>query len=187
MNGIYEISVKVTNNSTVSKRIKFIPPATEMFTVRRVKYPSDKTGDVAPGMSLTFAVTFQAPSFADFDDFITFITEENSFKLPLRARRQPPQINLVNPMDCLNSWLGDRVDMAFRCVNAGGDGGFKFFCDKDEDDLKQTDADSIKIGSFTLNPAEFYLYSGNAIDIYVTFQPEREGYLEEKLILACDN
>ena len=169
VNGIYEISVKVTNNSTVSKRIKFIPPATEMFTVRRVKYPSDKTGDVAPGMALTFAVTFQAPSFADFDDFITFITEENSFKLPLRARRQPPHINLVNPMDCLNSWLGDRVDMAFRCVNTGGDGGFKFFCDKDEDDLKQTDADSIKIGSFTLNPAEFYLYSGNAIDIYVTF------------------
>jgi len=58
VNGIYEICVKVTNNSTVSKRIKFIPPATEMFTVRRVKYPSDKTGDVAPGMCLTFAVTF---------------------------------------------------------------------------------------------------------------------------------
>lgn len=187
VNGIYEISVKVTNSSTVSKRIKFIPPATEMFTIRRVKYPSGEKGDVAPGMSLTFAVTFQAPSFADFDDFITFITEENSFKLPLRARREPPQINLVNPMDCMNSWLGDRVDMAFRCVNQGGDGGFKFFCDKDEDDLKQTDADSIRIGSFTLNPAEFYLYSGNAIDIYVTFNPESEGTLEEKLILACDN
>lgn len=187
VNGIYEISVKITNNATVSKRIKFIPPATEMFTIRRVKYPSDEKGDVAPGMSLTFAVTFQAPSFADFDDFVTFITEENSFKLPLKARREPPSINLVNSMDCLNSWLGDRVDMAFRCVNQGGDGGFKFFCDKDEDDLKQTDADSIKIGSFTLNPAEFYLYSGNAIDIYVTFNPDSEGQLEEKLILACDN
>ena len=88
-----------------------------MFTVRKVKYPSGNTGDVAPGMSLTFGVTFQAPSFADFDDFITFITEENSFKLPLKARREPPIISLVNPMNCLNSWLGDRVDMAFRCVN----------------------------------------------------------------------
>ena len=38
-----------------------------------------------------------------------------------------------------------------------------------------------------MNPAEFYLYSGNAIDIYVTFNPDQEGYLEEKLILACDN
>jgi len=58
LNGIYEISVKVTNNASVSKRIKFIPPATEMFTIRRVKYPSNEKGDVAPGMSLTFAVTF---------------------------------------------------------------------------------------------------------------------------------
>lgn len=117
VNGVYEILVKVTNRALVAKRIKFIPPATEMFTVRKVKYPSGQTGDVAPGMSLTFGVTFQAPSFADFDDFITFITEENSFKLPLKARREPPMISLVNPMNCLNSWLGDRVDMAFRCVN----------------------------------------------------------------------
>lgn len=117
VNGVYEILVKVTNRALVAKRIKFIPPATEMFTVRKVKYPSGQTGDVAPGMSLTFGVTFQAPSFADFDDFITFITEENSFKLPLKARREPPIISLVNPMNCLNSWLGDRVDMAFRCVN----------------------------------------------------------------------
>jgi hypothetical protein len=28
------------------------------------------------------------------------------------------------------------VDMAFRCINAGGDGGFKFFCEKDEDDSR---------------------------------------------------
>jgi hypothetical protein len=54
----------------------------------------------------------------------------------MRARRDPPAITLVNPMDCLNSWLGDRVDMAFRCMNTGGDGGFKFFCERDEDDSK---------------------------------------------------
>lgn len=187
VNGVYEIDVKVTNCAAESKRIKAVPPSTDNFTIRRIKYPSDTTGDVAPGMSLTFSVSFHAPSFADFDDVITFITEENSFKLPLRARREPPAINLVNPMNCMNSWLGDRVDMAFRCVNNGGDGGFKFFCDKDEDDLKQTDVDTIKIGSFTLTPSEFYLYSGSAIDIYVSFTPDREGLLEEKLILACDN
>ena len=187
VNGVYEIDVKCTNMTQVSKRIKFIPPATDFFTIRKVKFPSDKTGDVAPGMSLTLAVTFQAPSFADFDDFLTFITEENSFKIPLRARRDPPSINLVNPMDCLNSWLGDRVDMAFRCVNNGGDGGFKFFCEKDEDDSKQTDDDAIRIGSFNITPPEFYLYSGNAIDVYVSFTPEAEGQLNENLILACDN
>lgn len=87
VNGVYEIDIKVTNCAGESKRIKAVPPSTDNFTIRRIKYPSGKTGDVAPGMSLTFSVSFHAPSFADFDDVITFITEENSFKLPLHARR----------------------------------------------------------------------------------------------------
>ena len=187
VNGVYDMALKITNVAAVSKRLKFIPPNTENFTVKSFKYPSEVTGDIAPGMSLTMLIAFRAPSFADFDDIITFVTEESSFKIPMRARRDPPAITLTNPMDCLNSWLGDRVDMAFRCVNSGGDGGFKFFCEKDEDDSKQTDADTIRIGSFTLTPSEFYLYQGSAIDIYVSFNPEKEGKLEENLILACDN
>ena len=187
VNGVYDMALKITNVAAVAKRIKFIPPSTENFTVKSFKFPSDVTGDIAPGMSLHMLIAFRAPSFADFDDLITFVTEESSFKIPMRARRDPPSITLTNPMDCLNSWLGDRVDMAFRCVNSGGDGGFKFFCEKDEDDSKQTDADTIRIGSFTLTPSEFYLYQGSAIDIYVSFNPESEGKLEENLILACDN
>jgi hypothetical protein len=38
-----------------------------------------------------------------------------------------------------------------------------------------------------LTPSEFYLYQGSALDIYVSFNPEKEGRLEENLILACDN
>lgn len=38
-----------------------------------------------------------------------------------------------------------------------------------------------------MTPSEFYLYSGNAIDIYVSFAPETEGQHEQNLILACDN
>jgi len=102
--------------------VKILPPTTENFSMRNVKYPQKDTGDVAPGMSV--------------------------------------------------SWIGDRVDMAFRCVNTGGDGGFKFFCERDEDDFKQTDSETIRIGPFTLTPSEFYLYSGNAIDIYVSFNPD---------------
>lgn len=177
VNGIYEQPLKITNVSDIIKRIKFIPPVTDNFTIKSFRYPSQVTGDIAPGMSLNLVIAFQAPSFADFDDIITFVTEESSFKIPMRARRDPPQISLTNPMDCMNSWIGDRVDMAFRCLNTGGDGGFKFFCEKDEDDSKQTEADTIKIGSFSLTPSEFYLYSGSAIDIYVSFNPEREGKL----------
>ena len=138
---MYEIPVKVTNASGLIRRIKFIPPQTTQFTICKIKYPNKERGDIAPGMSITMVVAFQAPSFADFDDFVVFVTEENSFKIPIRARRDPPIINLTNPMNAMDSWIGDRVDMVFRCQNTGGDGGFKFFCERDEDDQNQSEAD----------------------------------------------
>lgn len=58
VNGVYEIDVRVTNTASVQKRIKFIPPASDVFAVRKVKFPSNERGDIAPGMSLTFSVTF---------------------------------------------------------------------------------------------------------------------------------
>lgn len=79
----------------------------ENFSMRNIKYPSKETGDVAPGMSVIVSISFSAPSFGDFDDVLTVVTEENSFKVPLRARRDPPVISLVNPLDCLHSWIGD--------------------------------------------------------------------------------
>lgn len=90
VNAVYEMPLKVTNVAAVSKRIKFIPPQSENFTVRNVKYPSGTTGDVAPGMSITMLVVFSAPSFADFDDSVTFVAEEGTFKVPMKARRDPP-------------------------------------------------------------------------------------------------
>jgi hypothetical protein len=58
VNSVYEIMVKVTNNALVKKRIKFVPPASDVFTLAKIKYPSDISGDLAPGMSITMAVIF---------------------------------------------------------------------------------------------------------------------------------
>jgi hypothetical protein len=58
VNNVYEILIKVTNVAPVKKRIKFVPPATDVFTLARVKYPSNFTGDLATGMSVTMAVVF---------------------------------------------------------------------------------------------------------------------------------
>ena len=50
--------IRVTNISGLTRRIKFIPPATAEFTVKKVKYPSGDSGDIAPGMSITMVVVF---------------------------------------------------------------------------------------------------------------------------------
>lgn len=49
------------------------------------------------------------------------------------------------------------------------------------------DANSLKIGAFTITPSQFYLYAGNAIDICISFRPSSEGKTSERLILSCDN
>lgn len=41
-------------------------------------------------MSVIVAISFCAPSFADFDDALTLVNEESAIKIPLRARRDPP-------------------------------------------------------------------------------------------------
>lgn len=68
VNGTYELPLRVTNVSDIMKRLKFVPPETNNFTVKNFKYPSDVTGDIAPGMSLLLNIVFKAPSFADFED-----------------------------------------------------------------------------------------------------------------------
>ena len=82
--------------------------------------------------------------------------------------------------------------MVFRCTNTGGDAGFKFFCERDEDDLAQVIPDTIRLGPFTVIPQEFYLTRNAAIDIFVSYSPWPQvetdlGPVEENLILACDN
>ncbi len=134
INGVYEIPLKIINKSTVSQKMKYIPPRTDHFSIRKIKKPSEEVSNIAPGMSVIVNVCFQAPSFADFDDVLTIVSKDNQFDVPIRARREPPVIKLVNPMDTKACWVGDKVDMMFRCMNTGGDGGFKFFCERDEDD-----------------------------------------------------
>lgn len=89
-------------------------------------------------------------------------------------------------LDCLSCWVGDRVDMVFRTINKGGDGGFKFFCEREEDDLKQT-GETIKLTNFTIFPTEFYVQKNQTHEIFVNFQPTKEGILQENVLLACDN
>lgn len=40
-------------------------------------------GDIAPGLSVIAYINFLAPSYADYDDYLTVVTDGNSFKVPL--------------------------------------------------------------------------------------------------------
>ncbi|OMJ84270.1 hypothetical protein SteCoe_14614 [Stentor coeruleus] len=184
--GVYEIPLIITNVSGLLRRIMVLPPSTEMFSIAQTVFPDSEMGLVAPGMSAKVLVHFHAASLAEFDDEFMIKTEQNTIKVPLRARREPPHLTLQDIMECGTTWVGDRADLTFRCQNLGGSAGFKFF---HEDESKDPDlGDEILVtGPFTIFPLQFYLATGQFIDIYVCYQPTLGGPIENKIILACDN
>jgi len=143
VNCIYEIPLTITNASTVLKRVKYMPPASPEFSVSSIKFPSNETGIIAPGMSAVAYINFNATALSDFDDELLIVTEESSFKVKLQARREHPILTLPDVLDCQGCWLGDRVDMAFQFSNKAGEASYKFFCEREEDDKLQS-GDTLK-------------------------------------------
>ena len=71
-------------------------------------------------MSLMFNVRYAAPGLGDLDDEVVIITEENSFKIPIMARRIPPELDMEDPIVAAPCWLGIRSDKSVKCTNYGG-------------------------------------------------------------------
>jgi len=186
VNCIYEIPLTITNASSVLKRVKYMPPASPQFSVSSIKFPSNEAGIIAPGMSAVAYINFNATALSDFDDELLIVTEESSFKVKLQARREHPILTLPDVLDCQGCWLGDRVDMAFQFSNKAGEASYKFFCEREEDDKLQS-GDTLKLENFTIYPSEFSIGKGEKLELFVCFTPQREGLIEEKVILACDN
>ena len=158
---VYEIPLKVTNKSGVSRGIKHIPPKSESpnannpFSISKITFPSPNTPLIAPGMSIIFYIQFDSSTsppnpLAN----MTIITEENAFKVTdiyiymqvqIKAKRNHPKIDLVNPMEATPCWVGDKTEKMISFTNSGGEGGFKFFCERDEDDEKQ-EGEVIRVG-----------------------------------------
>lgn len=77
------------------------------FAIGSISYPSQNDGNIAPGMSVYMKIRFNPSSIAEFDDELAIITEENIFKIPLLARKDPPRLDLPQSLDCKSCWLGD--------------------------------------------------------------------------------
>lgn len=184
--GIYEMQVTITNVSGLLRRIQVLPPATELFSVASVLFPNSEMGLIAPGMSAKVVIHFHATSLADFEDEFVIKTEGKNMNVPIRAKREPPNLTLAKVLECGMAWAGDRIDSVFRCQNLGGSAGFKFF-HLDENNDPEPGDEILVSGPFTIFPLQFYLATGQFVDVYVCFQPTSGGLVENKVILACDN
>jgi hypothetical protein len=51
----------------------------EEFTLINVTYPTEVSGEVAPGMEVLFDILFKANSLSDYQDELIIISEKNNF------------------------------------------------------------------------------------------------------------
>ncbi|EGR30726.1 hypothetical protein IMG5_124930 [Ichthyophthirius multifiliis] len=199
INEIYKINLTIINTTSILRRIKFLPPQLEQFTITSIIYPGEKeakneiyqinklkeVGLIAPGMSLQLTVQFKVTSFAQYEDKITFISEDSIFEVPLISQKEKPQITLPEILNCKSCWVGDKTETVFRIQNRGGESGFKFFLENEDEENNYNNC--LKATSFSLYPCEFFLSKNEEMQINVTFCPKQEGHIQEKIILACDN
>lgn len=184
--GVYELPVQLHNVSTLSRRVRVLPPSTRYFSTTLLSYGAEH-GTIAPGMHATFRVRFAPDSLADYDDFVVIQTEKESFPLPLHARRSPPVLTLPSVLQCGFAFVGGTSSLDFGAQNTGGAGRF-FVLDKAKWDAGDREVQpTLSIGPFVVSPTFLDLQPMDHFRVSVTYSPEAPGPSTATLLLVCDN
>ena len=184
--GVYELPVQLHNTSTLSRRVRVLPPSTRYFSTTLLSYGAEH-GTIAPGMHATFHVRFAPDSLADYDDFVVIQTEKESFPLPLHARRSPPVLSLPSVLQCGHAFVGGSTTLDFGAQNTGGAGRF-FLLDKAAWDAGERDVQpTLTIGPFEVSPTFLDLQPMDHFRVSVTYSPDAPGPSTATLLMVCDN
>ena len=199
MGEIYSATLRLINADKVIRRIKYVPPKSDEFSMVNVVYPTQETGSIAPGMEVTFEILFKANSLADYADELIVISEKNNFvvaaphQIPLVAFREQPSLNLQPNIEVNSCWVGQTSASTIQVKNKGGHAGFWIMEEKDEPFLKELKPDSYeepgvaRVGPFVISPDKFFLGKGETVTLHVKFEPTDEGKFSEVFLLGCDN
>jgi hypothetical protein len=63
--------------------------------------------------------------------------------------------------------------MVYRVTNRGGDAGFRFFAENENQGSQEEDM--LKLNNFTIYPAEFFIQKNETVEIFLQYFPTREG------------
>lgn len=131
---------------------------------------------------MVLTVRYAVPGMGDLDDEIIILTEGESYRIPVLARRTPPEVRMESPIVAAPCWLGVRSERVIKCTNIGGETGFNLLPGK-EIDQKQENPEFLKLGPFSIYPPEFYLQKGDSINLVVLYAPDSPGEHMQDLIL----
>mgnify|MGYP006419368843 FL=1 len=182
---IYEIPVEFKNTSTVSRRLRLLPPVSGLFSISLTKFPSAE-GSVAPGLSAVCLVRFRPATLADVDTSLTLVTEFSQTSIPVVAYRLPPELTLPSQLElgsCLPFGV-KRWEVPFE--NVGGEGRFRLLPRKDARSF-EAESPELSVGDFVVQPPAWQMAPGEVRTLYIDYCPTLAGSSEQTIYIACDN
>ena len=201
----YEMRLTIRNKSSLSRRLRILPPPSKHFSITELKYPSDH-GLLAPGNAAWATVRFKPDSLADYEDFVTVITETSKFRVECSARRHPPCLTLDQTLDVGYVLVGNDVESRMPFKNVGGEGRFRLVDEADWPDHttpltlpnegamlargERPDPEPVpcvNITPFRVGPGYMELNPLDVEQLRVGFAPPHPGTFTQQFRMVCDN
>ncbi|TPX41986.1 hypothetical protein SeMB42_g05323 [Synchytrium endobioticum] len=175
-------------------------PKNVFFIVEPLQTPGVALGLIAPGMSVSYRITFLPRSLADSEANLVVTSEGSSQTLivPLMARRTRPSLTLPDSLMCGPCRAGLTVTRQWQYENTGGSGKFVMLGPGDnvgtvEMEWTKDVGGSTIAGPFEISPRRFSLNPGQSGVITIKYRPtflddSKTEHQDMALIkLACDN
>eukprot|EP00940_MAST-03C_sp_MAST-3C-sp2_P003012 g3012.t1 len=166
---VYRKKLFLSNNDSVSRRIKIVPPDSAHFSVTRTNPGKNSTSKVASGMRISYTVTFKPHEVKDYACDLVCITEREKFVVPVRAAGRRPCLDLPDSCDfgiCAVRHLKENVLLARNI----GDVDAKFSVEASGPFSAQVETSVVKVGGVT--------------QITLGFNPKTCGQHEGELIVT---
>ena len=186
---VYEQALLVRNVSSVSRRLRLLPPATAHFALERIEFAGGTHGTLAPGMAARCLIRFAPDSLGDYEDGVTLLTEAGKFAVAVEAKRAPPALTIPQTLDAGCCLYGNDLTTTFDCANHGGPARFRLLPEEEwpTPSAAHREGDCITILPFEIAPTEFELKNGENVDIQVKFSPQSVGTHSRQFVMVCDN
>eukprot|EP00922_Rhytidocystis_sp_ex-Travisia-forbesii_P010524 GHVS01015412.1.p1 GENE.GHVS01015412.1~~GHVS01015412.1.p1 ORF type:complete len:404 (+),score=39.73 GHVS01015412.1:134-1345(+) len=169
----YTATLWLRNQDSVVRRVTVVPPDTTLFQVKRNRAKSGANMDkVAPGMEISYTVSFMPQGKADQAYDLSIITERERFVVPIRAIGGEAVMDFPETIDFASAPVKFKAEKTVLLRNIGD---------------KPTSFILSVRPPFDLSVHEGYLDVNDSLQVTVWFRPLRAEAYERVISLQCDS
>jgi len=176
------------NSSSISRTLRILPPSSQHFHIGNVQYPGKDVSMLAPGMSMKVTVRFTPDSLGQYEDRITVLSENGECYVHLFARRDPPTLDLVDPVDIQACLLGSFRVQEVIVKNTGGHGRFRILDEQDYPQPRHAQwlQKKLRVGPFQIWPTQLNLQAQEQAVLFVRYTPQELGEHNAHFVLVSE-